>query len=55
MMYDPFGLDRQRQHQEDLRRRTARDPRPVAGPKPSREAHRRHLPLRRLSTAAHAS
>ena len=55
MMYDPFGIDRQRQQQDDLRRRSARDPRPVAGQKAPREAHRRHLPLRRLATATSSS
>ncbi|HET7310880.1 MAG TPA: hypothetical protein VFJ17_06100 [Mycobacteriales bacterium] len=55
MMYDPLAIDRQRQNQDDLRRRTARDPRPVAGPKPPREAHRRHLPLRRLASAISSS
>jgi hypothetical protein len=55
MMYDPLALDRQRQDQENLRRRSARGPVPSRGPKPPREAHRRYAVLRRLTTAISSS
>ena len=51
MMYDPLALDRQRQDQAEIRRRVARAPQPTRGPKPTRESHRRHHVLRRLTTA----
>jgi hypothetical protein len=56
MMYDPLALDRQRQDQETLRRRAAHAPQqPARGPKPPREARRRHGLLRRLTTATSSS
>ena len=56
MMYDPLAIDRQRQDQANLRERTAcAVERPVRGPKPPREAHRRHGVLRRLTTATSSS
>jgi hypothetical protein len=50
-MYDPLALDRQRQDQDNLRRRAACGPASSAGPKPPREARRRHGVMRRLRTA----
>jgi hypothetical protein len=56
MMYDPLALDRQRQDQDTLRRRTAcAVEAPVRGGKAPRQGHRRHGVLRRLTTATGSS
>ena len=56
MIYDPLALDRQRQDQDALRRRTACAlEQPVRSPKSSRASHRRPGVLRRLTTATSSS
>jgi hypothetical protein len=52
MMYDPLALDRQRIDQDAIRRRVATAPQQDRGPKPPREARRRHHGLRRTAAAA---
>jgi hypothetical protein len=56
MMYDPLALDRQRQDQDDLRRRTAcAVEAPARRTKAPRQARRRHGVLRRMTTAVSSS